>query len=101
MNQKAAFPYEFTSTLADVSLETLIKWLEVNKAPESILALANNAVILTRMAEHSREDDTLTHEENDSLVDLAQETTWAIVEAGGTFQGNESVTIPREVVQVS
>jgi hypothetical protein len=53
------------------------------------------------MAEHSREDDTLTHEENDSLVDLAQETTWAIVEAGGTFQGNESVTIPREVVQVS
>ena len=101
MVQKAIFPYEFTSTLADVALETLAQWLEVNKAPESILALATNAVILTRIAEHSREDDKLTQMENESLHDLAGETTWAIIEAGGCFQGQESVTLPRELEKVS
>lgn len=91
---------EFTDTLCESAVKTLIEYLTINNVPQSIINLAQNIADLGYyQAECYRAPETLLRERNDRLdIEMITiETINLIAANGGEFKGPWSTSVPREI----
>lgn len=89
---------EFTESLGETAVETLLAYLQETNAPDSIIQLTRNIETLGYyLAESYRDPEQFQREPKDRLdiEFITIETINLVAACGGVFRGPNSATLPR------